>query len=94
MAHTDVMSFDKFAHGFVFCILSFLMIVGFTKQSTFYKLRNNAVIFGLIISITYALFLELGQLLVSGRMVEMLDAIANVLGCLSGYAVFYAIYKL
>ena len=95
MAKADVMfSFDKIAHGFVFCVLVFLMIVGFAKQNTFTLLRLHPVKYALLISIAYALILEAGQLLVSGRMVEVYDAAANVSGCLVGYGFFYVVYKL
>jgi VanZ family protein len=95
MAKADVIfSFDKIAHGFVFCVLAFLMIIGFTKQHTFALLRSRPVKYALLISITYALMLEAGQLLVSGRMVELYDATANVSGCLIGYGLFYLVYKL
>jgi VanZ family protein len=95
MAKADVVfSFDKIAHGFVFCVLVFLMIVGFAKQNTFTPLRSHPVKYALLISIAYALILEAGQLLVSGRMVEVYDAVANVSGCLVGYGIFYVVYKL
>ena len=95
MAKADVMfSFDKLAHAFVFFVLVFLMIVGFTKQHTFPLLRSGAVKYTLLISISYALMLEAGQLLVTGRMVEVYDAISNVSGCVLGYGFFYVVYKL
>ena len=95
MAKADVIfSFDKIAHGFVFCVLVFLMIIGFTKQHTFASLRSGSVKYALLVSIAYALMLEAGQLLVSGRMVELYDATANVSGCLLGYGLFYVVYKL
>lgn len=95
MAKADVIfNFDKIAHGFVFCVLVFLMIIGFTKQHTFTRLRAGSVRYALSISIVYALMLEAGQLMVSGRMVELYDAAANVSGCFAGYGLFYAVYKL
>ncbi len=95
MAKADVMfSFDKVAHAFVFFVLVFLMIIGFAKQHTFSHLRAGAVKFALLISIGYALLLEAGQLMVSGRVVELYDAAANVSGCLMGYGFFYLVYKL
>lgn len=95
MAKADVMfSFDKMAHAFVFCILVFLMIIGFAKQNTFASLRSEPAKYALLISLAYALVLEAGQLLVSGRMVEVYDALANIIGCFIGYGFFYVVYKL
>ena len=95
MAKADVVfSFDKIAHGFVFCVLVFLMIIGFTKQHTFAMLRSGPAKYALLFSVAYALLLEAGQLLVSGRMVELYDAAANVSGCVAGYGLFYVVYKL
>ena len=36
-------SFDKIAHTVVFCILTFLMIIGFSKQFKYEKLKNTPV---------------------------------------------------
>ena len=95
MAKADmIFSFDKIAHGFVFCVLVFLMIVGFAKQKTFSALKSEPVKYALLISVVYAVVLEAGQLMVSGRMVELYDATANVSGCLAGYGLFYLVYKL
>ncbi|WP_445223449.1 VanZ family protein [Catalinimonas locisalis] len=88
------LSIDKLAHAFVFCVLVLLMIVGFTKQFRYPALRNNAVRYSLIISTIYAVTLEILQFLSSERMVEFLDATANLVGCISGYLIFLAIYRL
>ena len=89
-----LLSIDKLAHAFVFCILVLLMIVGFTKQHRFPRLRTKAVTYSLVISIAYGLILEIMQLLSSARMVELLDAGANIAGCISGWLLFLLIYRL
>ncbi len=90
----SLISVDKLAHAFVFCVLVLLMIVGFTKQYTYTLLRNNAVKYTLFISLSFAILLEITQGLSPGRMLEWYDGIANMTGCLMGYGLFYIIYKL
>lgn len=90
---TSFLKPDKIAHIFIFCVLVFLMIVGFVKQSTYPVLRNNAVSYALKISVVYALTLEITQLWSAGRMVDLYDGIANIVGCLLGYGLFYVVYR-
>lgn len=89
-----LLSIDKLAHGFVFCVLVLLMIIGFSKQFRYPGLRNNAVRYSLSLSIAYAITLEILQFLSTARMVEFFDATANIAGCISGWLFFLAIYKL
>ncbi len=89
-----LLSIDKLAHAFVFCVLVLLMIVGFIKQSAFTGLRNNAIRNSLKISVAYAFVLEITQSLSNGREVDVYDGVANIVGCLLGYGLFYVIYKL
>lgn len=89
-----LISFDKLAHGGVFFILVFLMIIGFIKQSTYPKLRHSAIKYALTISICYSLVLEGAQLLSEGRMVDLYDGIANIIGCVSGFVFFCVVYRL
>jgi VanZ family protein len=89
----DLLSFDRFAHLFVFSILVFLMTIGFTKQYTSLFLRFNAARLAFLFSFGYSLVLELLQEIIPGRSVEINDVIANSAGCLIGSLVFYLIYK-
>lgn len=89
----DLFSFDKLAHLGVFCVLSFLMIIGFTKQHQFLKLRRFSVKFSLIISSTYACVLELGQALVPERYTNFYDLAFNIVGVFLGYLFYLLIYK-
>lgn len=90
----SLISYDKLAHAFVFSVLVLLMMVGFIKQSTYPLLRNYPARYSLIISISYALVLEITQGLSTGRTVELYDGVANVIGCFIGYGIFHIIYKL
>ncbi|HET8860764.1 VanZ family protein [Marivirga sp.] len=90
----DIFGFDKIAHFSVFAILSFLLILGFSKQYTFLFVRYNAVILSISISFMYGLTIELVQTLIPERGLELSDIIANTVGVFAGWIVFYLIYKL
>lgn len=90
----DFLSFDKIAHFFVFAVLSFLLIVGFTKQYSFKFLRYNAQTLAVVFSVLYGLLIELGQSVIPDRSLEYADLLANTIGALSGWVIFYLIYKL
>ena len=89
----DIFSFDKLAHLGVFSILSFLMIIGFTKQYAFSGLKRNPVRYSLIISSAYASVLELGQSIIPDRYANFYDMTFNLAGVLLGYVLFLLIYK-
>ena len=89
----DFLSFDKMAHFFVFAVLSFLLILGFSKQYTFLFFRFKAVPLGMGISFLYGLIIEFGQLFIPERGLEPLDMLSNTLGVFAGWVVFYMIYK-
>jgi glycopeptide antibiotics resistance protein len=89
----DLLSFDRFAHLFIFCILVFLMTIGFTKQYSFLFLRFNAANISFLFSFGFSLIIELIQGAIPGRSAELYDVIANSAGCISGYLIFYLIYK-
>jgi len=89
----DLLSFDRFAHLFVFAILVMFMTIGFTKQYSFLFLRFNAAKLSFLFSFGFSLIIELLQGLVPGRYAELNDVIANSAGCLTGSLIFYLIYK-
>ena len=89
----DIFSFDKLAHLGVFSILSFLMIIGFTKQYTFSDLKKNSARYSLIISSAYASVLELGQSIIPDRYANFYDMTFNLIGVFIGYVLFLLIYK-
>lgn len=89
----DIFSFDKLAHLCVFCVLSFLMIIGFTKQYTFSGLKRYPVRYSLLISSAYASVLELGQSIIPDRYANFYDLAFNLAGVLLGYVLFLLIYK-
>jgi VanZ family protein len=89
----DLLSFDRFAHLFVFGVLVLLLSIGLTKQYSSLFLRFNAAKLAFLFSFGYSLIIELLQELIPGRSVELNDLIANSAGCLTGSLVFYLIYK-
>lgn len=89
----QIISFDKIAHFAVYAILSFLCIVGFTKQYNFRWLRKNAVVTAIGFSIIYGVILELLQSFSPGRFIEYADIFANSIGCALGYVIYLVIYK-
>ena len=90
----SLFSIDKLVHGFLFAGLAFLMIVGFVKQAACPRLRNKALPYAFILSISYAILVEGLQLLSLDRMFEMLDMVANISGVFAGFLLFFVLYKL
>ena len=89
----ELISFDKVVHFFLFSVLVLLSIIGFTKQYTFDKVRAKAVPYALILGIVYGILIEITQQAVPGRYMELMDVVANTIGCFMGYGMFYLIYK-
>ena len=90
----EILSFDKIAHFFVFAVLCFLFILGFSKQYTFLFFRFYAVYLAIGISIAYGIIIEIGQTFIPERGLEPLDILANTIGVFAGWFAFYLIYKL
>lgn len=89
----ELFSFDSFAHAFLFGILTFLMIVGLTKQFTYLRLRHYAIRTSLFASFMFGIFIELLQhFFIYGRQGDILDVIANTIGCLLGIVLFKWVY--
>ncbi|MDX2303290.1 MAG: VanZ family protein [Microscillaceae bacterium] len=85
--------FDKLAHFLQFLLLAFFLVVGFEKQYAFQMLRFKSIQYTLIISVLYAILLEIIQLIRFKEYFEIWDLIANIFGCLVGVIAFYIIYK-
>jgi|SRR5690606_38851300 len=90
----NLLGFDTFSHFFVFGLLTLLLIVGFIKQFTFNKIRNNAVAYAIGVGVVYGILIESIQSMIPGRYFDFIDILANTVGCLTGYLAFYIIYKL
>ena len=90
---SKIISIDKAIHALLFAGLNFLMVVGFIKQATFPTLRNRALQYSLIVSVSYAMLVELAQLLSVERSFEFEDMAANLTGCFVGILFFFVLYK-
>ncbi len=89
----DFLSFDSFAHAFLFAILTFLMIVGLKKQYTYPKLKHFAFRTSLLVSTLFGISIELLQhLFIYGRQGDIVDVLCNTTGCLIGIVLFKIIY--
>ncbi|WP_299756256.1 VanZ family protein [uncultured Pontibacter sp.] len=89
----ELISFDSFAHVFMFCVLCFLMIVGMSKQFTFPRLHHYAIRFSLFASTLFGIGIELMQhFFIYGRQGDIIDVVANTSGCLLGIVLFKLIY--
>ncbi len=88
-----IISVDKAVHASLFFVLTFLMNVGFAKQSSYPWLRNKAFLYTFILSIAYATIVEVMQLFSEGRSFEISDMVANISGCFAGFLFLFAIYK-
>ncbi len=89
----DLLSFDAFAHATMFAVLTFLMIIGLTKQFTFPKLTHYAIRASLLISTLFGIAIEVLQVsLMAGRSAEFMDIVSNTIGCLIGIVAFKWVY--
>ncbi len=89
----ELFSFDSFAHAFLFAVLTFLMIVGLKKQYTFLKLRHYAIRASLLTSAQFGIAIELMQyFLIPGRHGDIIDVLADAIGCLAGIILFKWVY--
>ncbi|MFD1186522.1 VanZ family protein [Pontibacter rugosus] len=89
----DFFSIDTVAHAFLFAVLVFLMIVGLSKQTTYPHLNHYAIRASLFISTMFGIFIELLQhFFIYGRQGDIMDVLANTLGCLLGIIFFKWIY--
>lgn len=84
---------DKLVHIFLYSIQSLLLIVGFTRQITFSRLRDSPILYAVVFATTYGILIEFlqGTVFVS-RSTEVLDMLANMAGTLLGVLFFRLIY--
>ncbi|MCB0397085.1 MAG: VanZ family protein [Flavobacteriales bacterium] len=89
----DLLSFDKAAHAILFAVLVSSLIVAFSKQHPFYALRYHARSTAVIIGFVYGTLIEGLQLIIfSQRSGDLMDMMANGIGCLAGLIMFYTVY--
>jgi membrane associated rhomboid family serine protease len=86
----DWFSPDKIVHLVLFGTYAYLLLKGFKEQALSQLLRQNPVIFSIIIGIVFAFFIEVMQkFAIPGRNGNLYDFLADVLGTLAGVAAWY-----
>ncbi|PIQ15073.1 MAG: VanZ family protein [Flavobacteriales bacterium CG18_big_fil_WC_8_21_14_2_50_32_9] len=87
--------FDKLVHLIIYAILSFLSIMGFSKQSKSFLLSKNLQYFSSILFSVFAggVIELLQQYVFINRYGDWLDFIANSIGAVIGVFGFYFISK-
>ncbi len=85
---------DKIGHFGVYIVLSFLMFYGWIKQSTASWFRTNAFFKILLITSCYGFAVEVMQeFLTTDRHFDLLDALANTAGAITGCFVSVKLIK-
>ncbi|HNW97191.1 MAG TPA: VanZ family protein [Bacteroidales bacterium] len=84
---------DKIFHSVIFGIFVLLLIVGFKKQHTYINLHYHAKWHAVVFGIIYGVITELLQLIIfTHRTADIIDIIADSIGCLLGLLTFNFIY--
>lgn len=87
---TKLVGLDKLVHICMYGALTFLLIIGFKKQFSFKRLKNNAIALAAAFSVVYGALIEMLQgMIVVNRSMELADIVANAIGCLIGMLIFF-----
>jgi len=90
--HVDFLSWlkpDKIVHLFLFGLLSYLLIRGFTRQQAVALFTAHPRLWALLLTIAYGALIELlQQYVLIDRSGEVFDALADALGAFLGMWVF------
>lgn len=92
--HSEYSGIDKVAHFIMFIPFTFLMIVGFRKQTVYRLTRLYAVKKAIVIGISFGLLIEVIQFFLPYRGIEFVDIVADVCGVFMGYTFYWLIYKM
>lgn len=90
----SLFDYDKLGHGFIFFVLSFLLIKGTYENLQTTSRAGNAVLIGVVTSAFYGFLIEIIQSFIPGRSMDVYDAVANVIGSILGLSLFYLLNKL
>ncbi|QCR24406.1 VanZ family protein [Pontibacter sp. SGAir0037] len=89
----DLLSFDSFAHAFMFAVLTFFMIVGLKKQFSYPRLKHYAIRTSFFICSIFGILIELLQhFFIQGREGDIIDIISDTIGSLTGILLYKWIY--
>ena len=85
----NLISFDKFAHMVLFAVQFWFLVIGQIKQQHFSYKRKYVAQISFGITILYGAVIELVQgYLLSGRTMDIMDMIANIIGATLGWALY------
>lgn len=85
----ELLSFDKFVHAGIFCVLVMLLIRGFYIQVHFPFLSRNARSVSLVLAVMYGGILEIMQGTVfEERSADLYDFVANSIGCFVALGIY------
>ncbi len=82
----ELISFDKFVHAFIFCVMALLWFMVLLKRN---KINNLSITLAILICVAFGGSLEIMQATVfSQRSADWFDFIANTFGCLVALFLF------
>ena len=85
---------DKVAHILIYALLTLFWTIGLKRQNTYKNIRIKVFKITFIGGFSLGLILEVIQEnFVFGRYFELLDLVANGIGCIFGIVLFKIIYK-
>ena len=90
----DWLGWDKIFHIFVFSVLTLLLMRGLYLQNSYPRLRSRHIVLSLGFGIVFGLLMEVMQrFFFVGRSGNAYDLLADAVGCLLGWLIFYLAMK-
>ena len=84
---------DKIIHFIMYFTLIWFLIQANIKQVVILKLKDSAILVGLITAVAYGILMEIIQgVALDDRSFEWFDILANLTGTISGIGVFLAVF--
>lgn len=85
---------DKLVHCFMYTVLSFLLIIALHKQFIFSYRRYKVKFIAVTTAFSFGVLMEIvQQFLCLTRGFELLDVVANAVGCAVGVLIFKIVYS-
>ncbi|MEM8526744.1 MAG: VanZ family protein [Bacteroidota bacterium] len=83
---SDIISWDKVAHAFVYFVLAYFLFRGFQKRTS----NQKSNIYAFLISAAYGVLMEIIQYsFFPNRYFEFLDILANIVGAIASLGFIY-----
>ncbi|MEX0811555.1 MAG: VanZ family protein [Chitinophagales bacterium] len=91
---TGFKGFDKIVHISIYAVLCFLLKIALHKQFVYSYRSYRVKYYAVTIAFLYGFLMELIQhLFTSNRSFELLDILANTVGCMVGVLIFAFVYR-